>query len=184
MSTVKDSQTITAAGAILVIDDNRDIRLALVGILSFFLGIPVYSAANGHEGVQVFQQQRQNIGLILLDMNMPVMNGEQTYEKFQQIAPQVKVIISSSLSQAEVNQRLGNQEPPAFLQKPYDPYDLITLVQAELASLEAAAKVTPANGRSPNGKNGNGHSHRDAEKLFGQLVVEHEAKQQSAARNT
>jgi DNA-binding NarL/FixJ family response regulator len=47
-------------------------------------------------------------------MNMPVMNGEQTYRKLQQIAPQVKVIISSSLSQAEVNQRLGNQEPPAF----------------------------------------------------------------------
>jgi CheY-like chemotaxis protein len=179
MRAVKDSQTVTAAGAILVIDVNRDIRLALADILSFFLGIPVYSAANGHEGVQVLQQQ--SIGLILLDMNMPVMNGEQTYEKLQQIAPQVKVIISSSLSQAEVNQRLGNQESPTFLQKPYDPGDLIALVQAELASLEAADQAIPANGRSPNGKNGNGHSRRDAEKLHSQPAVEREARQQSAA---
>jgi CheY-like chemotaxis protein len=142
--------------------------------------MPVYSAANGHEGVQVLQQQ-QSIGLILLDMNMLVMNGEQTYKKLQQIAPQVKVIISSSLSQAEVNQHLGNQESPAFLQKPYDPGDLINLVQAELASLEAVDKIIPANGRSPNGKSGNGHSRRDAEKLYSQPAVEREAQQQSAA---
>jgi CheY-like chemotaxis protein len=180
MSAVKDSQIVTAAGAILVIDDNRDIRLALADILSLFLGMPVHTAANGHEGVQVFQQQ-QSIGLILLDMNMPVMNGEQTYEKLQQIAPEVRVIISSSLSQAEVNQRLGNQASPAFLQKPYDPDDLISLVQAELASLEAVDKVTPANGRSPNGKNSHGHSHRDAEKLYSQPAVEREAQPTAAA---
>jgi CheY-like chemotaxis protein len=43
-----------AAGAILVIDDNRDMRRVLIDIISFFLGIPVYTAANGHEGVQLF----------------------------------------------------------------------------------------------------------------------------------
>jgi DNA-binding NtrC family response regulator len=172
-----------AAGAILVIDDNRDMRRVLIDIISFFLGIPVYTAANGHEGVQLFQRQRQSIGLILLDMNMPVMNGEQTYQKLQQIAPQVKVIISSRLSRAEVNQRLGNQEPLPFLQMPCDSRDLITLVQAELASLEAAGKAIPANGRSPNGKNGNGHSRWGAEKLYSQLAAGREAQQQSAAPN-
>jgi CheY-like chemotaxis protein len=143
--------------------------------------MPVYSAANGHEGVQLFQRQQQSIDLILLDMNMPVMNGEQTYRKLQQIAPQVKVIISSSLSQAEFKQRLGNQETPAFLQKPYDPGDLINLVQAELASLEAVDKAIPANGRSPNGKNGNGHSRRGAEKLYRRPAVERGARPTTAA---
>ncbi|MBE2198891.1 MAG: response regulator [Anaerolinea sp.] len=58
----------------------------------------VYTAANGHLGVQLFQQEWPSIRLILLDINMPVMNGEQTYKKLQQIAPDVKVIVSSSLS--------------------------------------------------------------------------------------
>jgi hypothetical protein len=42
-------------------------------------------------------------------MNMPVLNGEQTYKKLQGIAPEVKVIISSSLSQAEAKLRFGSR---------------------------------------------------------------------------
>jgi DNA-binding NarL/FixJ family response regulator len=38
-------------------------------------------------------------------MNMPVMNGEQTYKKLQQIAPDVKVIVSLSLSRDEARVR-------------------------------------------------------------------------------
>lgn len=121
-----------AAGAILVIDDDIAIREALMDILVFLTELPVYTAANGHEGVQIFQQQPQRISLVLLDMNMPVMNGEQTYEKLQQIAPQVKVIVSSSLSQAEARLRFGERELPTFLQKPYDIDTLFHVVQTEL----------------------------------------------------
>lgn len=119
--------------AILVIDDNFDMRRALTGIFSFILGIHVYTAADGHEGLQIYQQQQQYIGLILLDMNMPVMNGEQTYAKLQEIAPAVKVIISSSLSKSEIGQRLGGLTMPILLAKPYDTEDLITTVQQAMA---------------------------------------------------
>lgn len=124
-----------AVGAILVIDDDIVIREALMDILVFLTKLPVYTAANGHEGVQIFQQQPQRISLVLLDMNMPVMNGEQTYEKLQQIAPQVKVIVSSSLSQAEVRLRFGERELPTFLQKPYDIDTLFHVVQTELTMI-------------------------------------------------
>ena len=126
------AQTALAAGAILVIDDDTAIREALTDILSLLPEMPVYTAANGHEGLQVFQQQRQSITLILLDLNMPVMNGEQTYEKLQQIAPQVKVIVSSSLSPAEARLRFGEREMPTFLQKPYNIDTLFNVVQTEL----------------------------------------------------
>ena len=137
MKAAAHTQTSLAVGAILVIDDNIIIREALTEILVFLTGMPVYTAANGHEGVQIFQQQRQGISLVLLDMNMPVMNmpvmnGEQTCEKLQQIAPQVKVIVSSSLSQAEVRLRFGERELPTFLQKPYDINTLFNVVQTEL----------------------------------------------------
>ena len=120
-------------GAILIIDDNFAIREALSDILSqFHTETPVYTAANGFEGVQIIQQQQQRIALVLLDMNMPLMNGEQTYEKLQQIAPQVKVIVSSSLNPAEARLRFGKQELPTYLQKPYDINVLFNAVQAEL----------------------------------------------------
>ena len=138
MSVIKaaaHSQTALVTGAILVIDDDTAIREALADILSLLPEIPVYTAANGHEGLQIFQQQRQSIGLVLLDLNMPVMNGEQTYEKLQQMAPQVKVVVSSSLSQGEARLRFGQQEMPTFLQKPYNVDTLFNVVQTELTTM-------------------------------------------------
>lgn len=123
--------TKTASASVLVIDDNFAIRNALIDILSLLPYMTVYTAANGYEGLQIVQEQP--IALIVLDMNMPVMNGQQTYERLQQIAPQIKVIVSSSLSQAEARLRFGEQKLPTFLQKPYDLDTLLNVVQAELA---------------------------------------------------
>ena len=123
------SQTALVSGAILVIDDDAAIREALTDILASVTEATVYTAANGHEGLQVLQQ-RQSIALVLLDMNMPVMNGEETYERVQQIAPEVKVIVSSSLSPAEARFRFAERELPTYLQKPYDLSTLLDVVQS------------------------------------------------------
>jgi DNA-binding NtrC family response regulator len=126
--------TVVSADTILVIDDNRDIREALTEIFGFLLPeLSVRTAANGHEGVQLFQKDWQSISLIMLDMNMPVMNGEQTYEKLQQIAPDVKVVVSSSLSQDEAKVRFGEQVLPTFLRKPYNTDTLLHVVKTALA---------------------------------------------------
>jgi CheY-like chemotaxis protein len=121
-------------GAILIIDDNFAIREVLTDILTLLLGMTVYTAVNGHEGLQIFQQRQQQINLIFLDVEMPVMNGPQTYEKLRQFAPQVKVIVSSSLSPTEARSRFGERKLPTYLQKPYDTEDLLNIVQAELAN--------------------------------------------------
>ena len=125
--------TKTTQGAILVIDDNFAIREALTDILTFLPEMTVYTAADGQEGLQIFQQQQQHIALVLLDMNMQVMNGEQTYAILQEIEPEVKVIVSSSLSQAEARLRFRERELPTYLQKPYDLSTLLNAVQTELA---------------------------------------------------
>ena len=117
------------AGAILVIDDDAAIREALTDILGLLTEAAVYTAANGYEGLKILKQ-RQRIALILLDMNMPVMNGEETYEEVQQIAPGIPVIISSSLSPAEARFRFGKHKLPTFLQKPYDISTLLDVVHA------------------------------------------------------
>ncbi len=169
MSAVNYSQTRTVADdAILIIDDNTAIREALTDILGFFLGMPVFTAANGHEGLQIYQQQ--NIALVFLDMNMPVMNGEETYEKLRQITPQVKVIVSSSLSEAEASHRFGERKLPTFLQKPYDTDRLLAVVQTELSSVLATNLFGSFVSQPQNGKNGAGHGRQPTEKEFNLMV--------------
>jgi DNA-binding NtrC family response regulator len=93
----------------------------------------IFTAANGQEGLEILRQQRENIGLVLLDMTMPVMNGEQTYEKMLEITPEVKVIVLTSMSIAEVLYRFGYLETPTYLQKPFEVDVLLNMVQTELA---------------------------------------------------
>lgn len=116
---------------ILIIDDDFHLREGLSEIFASN-GAIVLTAANGQEGIEILQQERQNISLVLLDMNMPVMNGQQTYEKLQEIAPEVKVIVSTSLSQAEVNSSLGLLKQPIYMKKPIDIHMLLDMVQPEL----------------------------------------------------
>lgn len=115
--------------AVLIIDDDTAVREALSDILSVFLEVIIFTAANGREGLQIYQEQRQHIALIILDIEMPVMNGPQTYEQLRQFAPQVNVIVSSSLSLEEARARFGEGKMPSFLQKPYGVGTLLSLLQ-------------------------------------------------------
>ncbi|MBF0310240.1 MAG: response regulator [Magnetococcales bacterium] len=59
---------------LLTIDDSRTIRRVISGI-GAILGYDVLEAENGHDGIEVIKQHLDDIGLILLDWNMPGMNG-------------------------------------------------------------------------------------------------------------
>ena len=119
--------------AILVVDDNLTIRQGLTEILGS-MAVAIFTAANGQEGLEILRQQRQNIELVLLDMDMPVMNGEQTYKKLQQVAPEVKVIVLTSLTKAEVQARLGYRETPSYLRKPFEIDRLLHMVRTEFGN--------------------------------------------------
>jgi len=59
--------------AVLVVDDNEDIRFITVTMLKA-MGYQVYTAAHGKEGLAMLRQH-QSIGIILLDIMMPEMDG-------------------------------------------------------------------------------------------------------------
>lgn len=120
--------------AVLIIDDDAAVREALSDILSTVFGFIIFAASNGREGLQLFQEQQQHIIFIFLDIEMPVMNGPQTYEQLQQLAPQVNVIVSSSFSLEEATSRFGAWKLPTFLQKPYGIETLLTVLQPFLES--------------------------------------------------
>ncbi len=105
--------------AILIIDDEMPIREALYDLLSSET-VQVLLAADGHEGVNLYQAHQAQIDLILLDMKMPGMNGAQTLMALRAINPAVKVIFCSGYSEAEALKSIGDQPVVAFLQKPIE----------------------------------------------------------------
>jgi len=117
---------------VLVIDDEELIREAIIDILAAD-GLRVSTAANGQEGIERFQAERQEIGLILLDMKMPGLNGTQTYAELQALAPDLKVIFTSGDSEAESAAGIKANSRIAFLPKPYTAEALVQQVHRMLA---------------------------------------------------
>jgi two-component system, chemotaxis family, CheB/CheR fusion protein len=102
----------------LVIDDEEMVRNIAMRTLGRE-GHEVLTAANGEEGVEVFQAHRDKIGLVLLDLVMPVMGGEETLKRIHEMRPDVPVVLMSGFEEAEVVRRLGERTFSAFVQKPF-----------------------------------------------------------------
>ncbi len=87
-------------GKILLVDDESHIR-KFVGLLLKQLGSPtIIEAANGQDALALYQQERPD--LVLLDVNMPGLDGITTLRKLRELDPDVVVIMLTSLASRQV----------------------------------------------------------------------------------
>jgi two-component system chemotaxis response regulator CheY len=83
-------------GTILLVDDEAHIR-KFVGLILKQLGTPrLLEATSGQEAIAVYQAE--NPDLVLLDINMPVMDGIETLKKLREIDPEALVVMLTSLA--------------------------------------------------------------------------------------
>jgi len=120
-------------GAVLVIDDEVMVREAVADILMMD-DIPVILANSGQEGLDVYRQRGGEIELVLLDLSMPGMSGEETYRRLREIDPQARVLISSGYSAGDVAIHFDDDGPAGFLQKPYSVTTLLDGVRQHLVN--------------------------------------------------
>ena len=116
---------------VLVIDDETMVREAVADILGL-RNIQVIQAGDGQAGLQAFQANQDKIQLVLLDLSMPGLSGEETCSALRQISPRVKIILSSGYSQSEISERHADLDVTAFLQKPYSAEDLLEITETYL----------------------------------------------------
>jgi CheY-like chemotaxis protein len=119
------------SGTVLVVDDEdvvrRTVKVALEG-----RGFEVVVAENGREAIELLRKNGDQISLVLLDLTMPVMSGEETLQRLREIRADVPVIISSGYSEAEARRRMGNMGALTFIQKPYTGARLVEAISGVL----------------------------------------------------
>jgi PAS domain S-box-containing protein len=128
------------AGAVLVVDDEDLVRNIARKTLEHY-GYTVIEAENGQDGVRLFQQYAPEICLVLLDMMMPVMGGEEALREIRRIRAEVPVIASSGYSESVAQERFGVHGLAAFLQKPYSARVLADAVK-KVIDAEKAIQAT------------------------------------------
>lgn len=114
--------------SVLVIDDEPSIREAMVDILEY-CNVQVMTACCGAEGIELYQQHAAEIAFVIVDMEMPQMNGIEVINRLYQLNPDVKILLSSGYTAEELSSQLEGDKPAAFLHKPYDVDTLIGVVQ-------------------------------------------------------
>ena len=115
---------------VLVVDDEEFIRLTLSTMLSD-LGYSVTTAAGGKEAITLLSKKKR-FNLVLLDMNMPQVNGKKVFQKIKSLKLKSKVIISSGYSDSILEGSTFSKEIDGFLQKPYRMEELAKKVREVL----------------------------------------------------
>ena len=105
-------------GTILVADDEAFVRRAAKSALER-QGYQVLLAENGREAVELLRGRGPEVSLVLLDLTMPVLGGEEALRELRRVRPDVKIVLSSGFNEAEAIQRFAGQRLSGFIQKPY-----------------------------------------------------------------
>ena len=131
--TVRDLPAVTyPSGTVLVIDDEATVRESVTDILAT-AGFETMTANSGNHGLHIFREHMRDIDVVLLDMQMPGIDGEETYRQLCAIDGNVRVIFTSGYSDAKLSKRLPAVHAAEFLPKPYTIDNLLSKISTAIA---------------------------------------------------
>ncbi|WP_338042781.1 MASE1 domain-containing protein [Oryzomonas sagensis] len=119
-------------GTVLLVDDEETVRGIGTDMLKG-LGFEVITANDGHVALDKYRDN-PGITLVILDLTMPHMDGEQCFRELRQLDSKVKVIMSSGFSEQEVAQKFAGKGLAGFIQKPYK----LSMLREEIKKVTAA----------------------------------------------
>ena len=116
---------------VLIVDDEKQVRTITELMLTQF-GFEVLTASDGHEALEIMESRISEVGLVLMDLSMPKMSGEETFRRMRAQWPNVRVAFTSGYDESEM--KMSKDGVVGFLKKPFELEVLLSLVRRGLAS--------------------------------------------------
>ena len=116
---------------VLIIDDETIIGDLLEDVLGNE-GLDVICAQDGKTGIALYKKHIKEIGLILLDVILPEMDGQEVLHQIKQINPEIRVLIISGFSETNVKDKLIAEGVVGFIPKPFSIVDITEMVKKTL----------------------------------------------------
>jgi len=107
---------------ILIVDDEEMLRELLVEQLTE-VGYAVYEASNGVEAIEVLKRlcaEQVEVDAVVLDMNMPKMDGAKAFAEIRTLFPKMPILIATGYAEDDVVRQLQQTGTSGVLVKPYD----------------------------------------------------------------
>lgn len=103
----------------LFVDDEPLLRRAGKRMLTV-LGYKAMLASNGKDAFEQFVKHRERIGVVVLDVAMPVMSGVECFERIREIDPNLPIVLASGFPKGHDLQPLLRSNKTRYLRKPYE----------------------------------------------------------------
>jgi CheY-like chemotaxis protein len=120
---------VRGSGVVLVVDDEKLVREMVKKALERY-GYTVLLADGGLAAIDLLKRHPADVALVVLDLSMPRMSGEEALPELRKIRPEVKVLVSSGYSESETMTMFKGQRVSGFIQKPYTGAGLAEKVKA------------------------------------------------------
>lgn len=129
------------SGTVLLVDDEPHIRKYLSLILKKIGNPRVVEAGNGAEALEIYAAQRPD--LVLMDVNMPVMDGVQTLEQLMKDHPDAMVIMLTSLATRHVVELCAELGATNFVRKDTPKEEIARLLAEAIADCLPPSESSP-----------------------------------------
>ena len=119
----------SAPEIVLIVDDDE----AVLEIAEEFLrraGREPRLASCGREAIDLFQKGFAEIGVVVLDLTMPDIDGREVFQSIRGVRADVPVILATGHAPDRLTANFSDDSRVSFLQKPYDPEQLLEAIRA------------------------------------------------------
>jgi len=124
-----------ATRRVLIVDDEADVRKTLTDIvraMRYAEPLEIEAVPDGREGLDAVVRQRPDV--VLLDLQMPRMDGLALLKQIREIEPRLPVIVISATQENKMSSEALRHGAVAYLPKPFDPRHVEMLVATFLDS--------------------------------------------------
>lgn len=116
----------------ILIADDEEMLLKLLERMLTRAGYNVLKAHDGEEALHVFAENADEIDLVLLDVIMPKLSGQEVMERIKATSPHMRFLFSSGYSENAIQTNFIIKEGLRLVNKPYDNANLLSTVRETL----------------------------------------------------
>ncbi len=130
------------SGCIMVVDD-EPMALVLSRQVLMQAGFEVVTAQSGIECLELYRSRPGRFSLVLLDLTMPLMDGEETFHRLREIDPKALVVLNTGFIEEARLSQMMEAGLAGFVRRPYQPMEVIGQIKSVLATAASTREGGP-----------------------------------------